>query len=117
MAGPTHRARPTTNDERRTTNDRRSKIEDRRSRIQDRGQQRDNALSSILYPLSSILGRWSLIAALALLLSGCLLMSGEQTSSDTQPAGGNFNTTFVSAEGGAERPIQTCAAPATLNVI
>ncbi len=64
-----------------------------------------------------VVGRWSLVAALALFLSGCLLISGEQTSEDAQPAGGNFSTTFVSAEGGAERTIKTGAGPATLNVI
>jgi hypothetical protein len=103
-------ARGMTNDERRTTNGRRLMIE-------GRGEQRGSVLSSIRYPLSSILGRWSLVAALALLLSGCLLTSGEQISADAQPTGGNFNTTFVSAEGGAERTIQTGAGPATLNVI
>jgi hypothetical protein len=85
--------------------------------IEGRGERRSSVLSSIVYPLSSILGRWSLVAALALLLSGCLLTSGEQISADAQPAGGNFSTTFVSAEGGAERTIQTSAGPATLNVI
>jgi starvation-inducible outer membrane lipoprotein len=59
----------------------------------------------------------ALTCCLALLLSGCLLMSGEQTSVDAQPAGGNFSTTFVSAEGGAEHTIQTGAGGATLNVI
>jgi hypothetical protein len=53
----------------------------------------------------------------ALLLSGCLMMSGEQTSADAQPTGGNFRTTFVSAEGGVERSIQTGAGPTTLDVI
>jgi hypothetical protein len=62
-------------------------------------------------------GRWSVAAALALLLSGCLLMSGEQSTADTQATGGNFNTTFVSAEGGQERTIQTGVGPATLSVI
>jgi hypothetical protein len=86
--------RPTTDDRRPTTDDRR---------------------------LSSVVGgRWSVVAltcCLALLLSGCLMMSGEQTSADAQPGGGNFSTTFVSAEGGAERTIQTGVGPATLNVI
>jgi hypothetical protein len=53
----------------------------------------------------------------SVLASGCLLLSGEQTLVDAQPAGGNFSTTFVSAEGGAERTIQTGAGPTTLNVI
>jgi hypothetical protein len=59
----------------------------------------------------------ALACCLALLLSGCLMVSGEQTSADAQPTGGNFSTTFVSAEGGAERSIQTGAGPATLDVI
>jgi hypothetical protein len=54
---------------------------------------------------------------LSLLLSGCLLLSGEQASADAQPTGGNFSTTFVSAEGGQERTIPTGAGPTTLNVI
>ena len=86
-----------TNDERRTTND---------------GRRTTN-----LGYWSAVGGRWSVVVALAVLLSGCLLMSGEQTSVDAQPAGGNFSTTFVSAEGGADRTIQTGAGPATLNVI
>ncbi|MFL5804679.1 MAG: hypothetical protein ACJ8CR_23405 [Roseiflexaceae bacterium] len=44
-------------------------------------------------------------------------MSGEQSTTDTQATGGNFNTTFVSAEGGREQTFQTDAGPATLNVI
>src|SRR5262245_44145798 len=54
---------------------------------------------------------------LALLASGCLMVSGEQTSVDAQPTGGNFSTTFVSAEGGEDRTIATGAGPTTLNVI
>jgi hypothetical protein len=57
------------------------------------------------------------VCCFSLLLSGCLLLSGEQTSADAQPTGGNFSTTFVSAEGGQERTIQTGAGPTTLNVI
>jgi hypothetical protein len=33
------------------------------------------------------------------LLAGCMLISGEQTLSDTQPGGGNLSASFVSAEG------------------
>jgi starvation-inducible outer membrane lipoprotein len=64
--------------------------------------------------------RWLVIVlacCLSLLLSGCLMLSGEQTSADSQPTGGNFSTTFVSAEGGQERTIMTGAGAATLNVI
>jgi hypothetical protein len=38
-----------------------------------------------------------------LLLSGCLLISGEQSAQDAQTAGGNVTTTFVSAEGSEKR--------------
>jgi len=41
--------------------------------------------------------------ALALLLSGCMLVSGERTAQDAQPAGGNVTTAFVSAEGSDQR--------------
>jgi hypothetical protein len=58
-----------------------------------------------------------LCSLFSVLLSGCLLISGEQSTTDTQPTGGNFNTTFVSAEGGQEQTFQTGAGPATLNVI
>jgi hypothetical protein len=90
-------ARRTTNDGRRTTDDGRR-------------------TTSFDY-WSLAVCRWSVVAALALLLSGCLLMSGEQASADAQPTGGNFNTTFVSAEGGQERTIATNAGPTTMNVI
>jgi len=66
---------------------------------------------------SLVVGRWSWVVGLALLLSGCLMMSGEQTSADAQPTGGNLSTTFVSAEGGQERTIETGAGPTMLNVI
>ena len=58
-----------------------------------------------------------LCSVFSVLLSGCLLTSGEQTSADAQATGGNFNTTFVSAEGGQERTIATGAGPTTLSVI
>lgn len=60
--------------------------------------------------------RLASLGLVALLLSGCLLVSGEQTSSDTPLEGGNLSTTFVSAEGSEERVINTGAA-GTLNVI
>ncbi len=47
--------------------------------------------------------RLSSFVSLALLLSGCLLISGERTAQDAQPAGGNLATAFVSAEGSEER--------------
>jgi hypothetical protein len=65
-------------------------------------------------------GRWPVVAlacCVALLLSGCLMMSGEQTSGDAQPTGGNFSATFVSAEGGQERIIPTGAGATRLDVI
>jgi hypothetical protein len=62
------------------------------------------------------MGRLLLLIVLALLLSGCLMTSGEQSSSDAQPAGGNFSTTFVSAEGEDLRTLATNGGPASLNV-
>jgi hypothetical protein len=53
----------------------------------------------------------------ALLLSGCLLVSGEQASSDTLPDGGNVSSSFVGADGVSERTIDTSALAATLNAI
>jgi hypothetical protein len=44
-------------------------------------------------------------------------MSGEQSTTDAQATGGNFSTSFVSAEGGQEQLFQTGAGPATLSVI
>jgi len=41
----------------------------------------------------------TLLCCMALLLSGCLLVSGEQSAADPHPTGGNLSTSFVSAEG------------------
>ena len=60
----------------------------------------------------------SLSFALALLLSGCLLVSGERPSVDSSlPDRGNISTSFVSAEGDGERSVETDAAGAKLNAI
>jgi hypothetical protein len=53
----------------------------------------------------------------ALLLSGCILMSGEATTIDLQEGGGNLLTTFVSAEGAEERVIDVGTPGAELQVI
>jgi hypothetical protein len=92
-AGPSRMdKRRTTNDERRTTNAR------------------------FLICLSSI-GRWSLVVGLAFMLSSCLLTSGERPSMDALPDGGNVSSTFVGADGNAERTIETGANSATMNAI
>ena len=65
---------------------------------------------------SLVVGYWSAAVLLALSLSGCMLMSGELTSADTPPTGGNVSTSFVSAEGVDTRTLETGAA-GTLNVI
>jgi hypothetical protein len=65
----------------------------------------------------SVIGRWSLVLCCALLLSACLLTSGERPSIDTLPDGGNISTTFVGAEGSSERSIDTGMARANLNAI
>jgi hypothetical protein len=58
-----------------------------------------------------------LCSLFSVFLTGCLLMSGEQRTTDAQATGGNFNTTFVSAEGVQEQTFQTGAPSVTLNVI
>jgi hypothetical protein len=61
----------------------------------------------------------ALLAALLLapLLSGCLLISGEQTTIDLLAGTGNLSTTFVSAEGGEERTVQVSEGAAELQAI
>lgn len=54
---------------------------------------------------------------LVLVLSGCMLISGAQTSTDAQPIGGNTSVSFVGAEGFREYTLQTGAVKATMNVI
>ena len=65
----------------------------------------------------SFVGRWSFVFGLALLLSGCLLTSGERPSMDALPDGGNVSTTFIGATGNAERTVETGANGATMNAI
>ncbi|MBK9713929.1 MAG: hypothetical protein IPO81_21900 [Kouleothrix sp.] len=62
-----------------------------------------------------VVGRWSLALGLALLLSGCMLISGGRASSDALPEGGNISSTFVGAEGLQEQTIDTGAAGAALS--
>jgi hypothetical protein len=54
---------------------------------------------------------------LASLLSGCMLVSGEQTTIDLLKGTGNVSTAFVSAEGGEERVLQVSDKAAELQVI
>lgn len=56
-------------------------------------------------------------AALLLLLSGCMLMSGEVSSADRQERGGNLVTRFVSAEGQSERRFKVADGPVSVQVI
>lgn len=63
------------------------------------------------------LGRAALSLALLAALSGCLLISGEATTIDLVEGGGNVLTTFVSAEGGEERTLETGRPGAELQVI
>ena len=72
--------------------------------------------NAILVWLSS-LGRWSLVVGLALLLSGCLLTSGERPSVDALPDGGNVSSTFVGADGNGERTVDTGANSVAMNAI
>jgi hypothetical protein len=61
----------------------------------------------------------ALLSALLLapLLSGCLLVSGEQTTIDHLAGAGNVSTTFVSAEGGEQRTAQVSDHAAELQAI
>ncbi len=91
-AGPSRMARRPTKDKRRKTNAR-------------------------LLLWLSFVGRWSFVFGLALLLSSCLLTSGERPSVDALPDGGNVSTTFVGADGNGERTVETSASSATMNAI
>ena len=62
-------------------------------------------------------GRWSAIFGLALLLSGCLLVSGERSSTDSLADGGNISSSFVGADGISERTVETGAGAANLSAI
>jgi type IV pilus biogenesis protein CpaD/CtpE len=57
------------------------------------------------------------LAALALLLSGCMLVSGERTSEDTTPEAGSRNASFVSAEGEQSLALLTGAPTAAVRVV
>jgi hypothetical protein len=50
------------------------------------------------------------------LLSACLLVSGEVTTADQQASGGNLSAEFVSAEGVTTRVFQVAEGPATVQV-
>lgn len=54
---------------------------------------------------------------LAVLLSGCLLISGEQTRFTRQEGIGDLRTSFVSAEGETVRTIQVAEGPAAVQVM
>ncbi|WP_238613483.1 hypothetical protein [Candidatus Oscillochloris fontis] len=54
---------------------------------------------------------------LLVLLSGCLLLSGEETSIDLLDQSGNLSTTFVSGEGSEERTLRVSEGETTLHVI
>jgi hypothetical protein len=58
-----------------------------------------------------------LVGWLALLLSGCLLVSGERASSDTLEDGGNISSSFVGADGITERTVDTGAPGSEINAI
>lgn len=60
--------------------------------------------------------RLAVSVLLAAALSGCLLASGQQVSSDTQPQTGNISASFVSAEGSRDQEIAT-GIPGNLDVI
>ena len=61
--------------------------------------------------------RMSFVLACALLLSGCMLMSGGRSSVDTLPDGGNVSASFVGADGRDEQAVATGAPGAAFNTI
>lgn len=61
--------------------------------------------------------RFTLCALALCALTGCLLISGEQTTLDLADGGGNLLTTFVSAEGSEERTVETGSPDAEVQVI
>lgn len=65
----------------------------------------------------SQIARAVLLLACALLLGGCMLMSGGRTSSDTLPDGGNVSGSFVGADGQQEQTVDTGAARTTFSTI
>jgi hypothetical protein len=58
-----------------------------------------------------------LMGICALLLSGCLLVSGEAMTIDLADGVGNVSTTFVSAEGNEERSVRVSDGAVELQVI
>ena len=58
-----------------------------------------------------------LLILCALLLGGCMLMSGGRSSSDTLPDGGNVSANFVGADGTQEQTVDTGAIDAAFNTI
>ena len=63
------------------------------------------------------LTRIGLALLCALLLSGCMLMSGGRTSADTLPDGGNVSASFVGADGRQEQAVDTGAARTAFSTI
>ncbi|MEO7911945.1 MAG: hypothetical protein ABIV47_20060 [Roseiflexaceae bacterium] len=97
--------RRTPNDERRTPNVRLLTNDERRT------------TNATLLIWLAFVGRWSFVFGLALMLSGCMLTSGERPSMDALADGGNVSSTFVGATGNAERTVETGANGATMNAI
>jgi hypothetical protein len=54
---------------------------------------------------------------LPLLLGGCLLVSGEQTTIDMLEDSGNLSTSFVGADGSEDRTVRVGDVPAEIQVI
>ncbi|HWQ15827.1 MAG TPA: hypothetical protein VNL77_23700 [Roseiflexaceae bacterium] len=133
-------SRPTTNDKRRTTGQRlaavqrshprllipgrRSPVAGRRSPVAGRWSPVAGRWSLVVGRWSLVVGRWSLVVGrwslvllAALLLSGCMLVSGGRLSEDAGVEAGNQSATFVSAEGQELRRLDTGAPGAALRVI
>ena len=61
--------------------------------------------------------RVSFVLGCALLLGGCMLMSGGRSSADTLPDGGNVSASFVGADGRDDQAVATGAPGAAFNTI
>lgn len=67
--------------------------------------------------LRSIACRSLVALGFVTLLSGCLLISGERTTTDVQNGAGNLSTAFVSAEGEQVRALKVAEGPRVVQVI
>lgn len=89
-----------------------NRIPEARTENREPGTESRRVLSSRFSVLCRVLGSLFLV-----LLTGCLLVSGEQTSVDLQPGSGNLTASFVSAEGQEVRSLKIAEDARTIQVI